>query len=240
MTVVRLSAVLPTYNERDNVIPLVDRIRRSLGDLAHEIVVVDDDSPDGTAAAVEAYAAGAGGVRVIRRVGRRGLRSAIQEGIDASTGEAVVWMDCDLSMPPEKIPELHGALATHDVAIGSRYVAGGRDARSDVPLHRASSRALNVFARCLLGSAVRDYTTGFVCARRRVLRDVRLAGEYGEYCIDFLHRARKRGFRIAEIPYVNTARAAGASKTASSALGLARRGAVYVAVVVRLFLAHGR
>ena len=191
---IELSAVLPTYNEGENVLPLLDRLERSLAPLAYEIIVVDDD---------------------LRRVGRRGLRSAIQEGIDTSAGATVVWMDCDLSMPPEVVPALHRALAAADVAIGSRYAPGGRDARRDVPLHRLLSRALNGFVRAFLGAEITDYTTGFVCASRRVLDDVRLAGDYGEYCIDFLHRARKRGFRIVEVPYRNAPRARGTSKTAT-------------------------
>jgi len=236
---VQLSVVLPTYNERDNIVPLIERIRASLANVSHEVLVVDDASPDGTADAVEERFRDQPEVRVLRRrADERGLRTAIQEGLDQSMGEAVLWMDCDLSMPPEKIPELYAALAASDVAIGSRYVAGGRDAREDVPLHRACSRLLNVFAQAVLGSAVLDYTSGFVCARRRVVQEVRLAGDYGEYCIDFLHRARKLGFRIVEVPYTNTARASGESKTATSAVGLVRRGVVYGAAIVRLALTH--
>ena len=237
---IELSAVLPTYNEGENVLPLLDRLERSLAPLAYEIIVVDDDSPDGTAELVARYTNAHPAVRLLRRVGRRGLRSAIQEGIDASAGATVVWMDCDLSMPPEVVPALHRALAAADVAIGSRYAPGGRDARRDVPLHRLLSRALNGFVRAFLGAEITDYTTGFVCASRRVLDDVRLAGDYGEYCIDFLHRARKRGFRIVEVPYRNAPRARGTSKTATGALGLLRRGWHYVVSAIRLRLEWGR
>lgn len=237
MSTPRLSVVLPTYNERDNVVPLVERIRASLASVPHEILVVDDDSPDGTADAVESRFRDVPEVRVVRRAAaERGLRSAIQEGLDRSTGDAVVWMDCDLSMPPEKIPELHAALASSDVAVGSRYVPGGEDARSDVPLHRACSRLLNGFAQLVLGSAVLDYTSGFVCARRRVVQEIRLAGDYGEYCIDFLYRAHALGFHIVEVPYTNAARASGESKTASSAVDLVRRGVPYAVAIVRLAL----
>jgi dolichol-phosphate mannosyltransferase len=232
---VQLSVVLPTFNEQENIVPLLDR----LAGLADEILVVDDDSPDGTADVVEAYAGTHPAVRVLRRRGTRGLRSAIQDGIDRTTGAAVAWMDCDLSMPPELLPALSAALAAADVAVGSRYAPGGVDARSDVPLHRVFSRALNAFTAAVLGADVRDYTSGFICARRRVLEEIRLAGDYGEYAIDFLHRARKRGFRIVEVPYRNTPRAHGQSKTGTSLAGLLRRGWRYVWVTVRLRLELG-
>ena len=235
-----LSAILPTFNERENIVPLLERLTASLAGVPHELIVVDDDSPDGTAAMVERFAATHPAVHLVPRVGVRGLRSAIQEGIDRSQGDAVVWMDCDLSMPPEVVRALYEALGAADVAIGSRYAPGGVDARSDVPLHRLLSRALNAFARWLLGPDVTDYTTGFVCARRHVVREIRLRGEYGEYCVDFLHRARKRGFRIVEVPYRNTPRAHGVSKTGTTALGLLRRGWQYVRTSIRLRLEWGR
>ncbi len=240
MTAVQLSVVLPTFNERQNIVPLIERLHASLAHLPHELIVVDDASPDGTAAVVSRQAAADPALRLIERVGARGLCTAIQDGIDASRGAAIAWMDCDLSMPPEALPRLHAALATHDVAVGSRYVAGGRDARDDVRVHRALSRLLNLVARALLGTEVADYSSGFVCARRPVFQQIRLAGDYGEYCIDLLHRARKLGFKIAEVPYVNTPRAAGESKTATSVTGLLRRGVGYLAAVVRLRLQYGR
>lgn len=237
---VQLSVVLPTFNEGQNIVPLLERIQRSLGDVVHEVLVVDDDSPDGTADVAGSWPAGHSSVQVLRRQGVRGLRSAIQEGIDRSTGGAVAWMDCDLSMPPELLPSLFTALTDADVAVGSRYAAGGDDARSDVPLHRALSRALNRFVVVLLGAQVTDYTSGFVCARRPVLERIRLTGDYGEYCIDFLHRARTGGYRIVEVPYRNTPRAHGESKTAAGPFGLVRRGWRYVLVAIRLRFELGR
>ncbi len=240
MARIELSVVLPSFNERDNVLALLEGLEASLRHLAYEILVVDDDSPDGTAAGAEAYAASHPAVRVVRRVAVRGLRSAIQEGIDRSAGDAVVWMDCDLSMPPGLVPVLHRALESADVALGSRYVRGGEDARSDVPWHRLFSRVLNGFLRVLLGAEVLDYTSGFVCAKRSVLNRVRLAGEYGEYCIDFLHRARTQGLRIVEVPYRNTPRRHGTSKTGTGPLRLLVRGWPYVTTALRLRRAYGR
>jgi dolichol-phosphate mannosyltransferase len=237
---VELSVVLPTYNERDNILPLIERLDAALASVGHEILVVDDDSPDGTAARVETYAAGHPTVRVIRRVGVRGLVTAIQEGIAQSRGDAVAWMDADLSMPPELVAALYAALPRADVALGSRYVAGGSDGRDNVPVHRLFSGMLNAALRLLLGTGVTDYTSGFLCVKRSVLREIPLTGDYGEYCIEFLHRARRRGFRIVELPYRNAPRVHGESKTAAGVGGLLRRGWRYVWLALRMRAVVGR
>jgi glycosyltransferase involved in cell wall biosynthesis len=232
-----VSVVLPTYNERDNIAELIAAIRQNLPQ--PEIVVVDDDSPDGTWQLVQELAARDSQVRLVRRTNERGLTSAIQRGIDESRGEVVFWMDCDFSMPPATMPLLLKAVADGaDVAIGSRYAPGGRDARGDrMPI--AFSAVINVVARLLLGGPVRDYTTGFVAARRRVLEPIRLQGDYGEYCIDFLARAKRRGFRIVEVGYVCKPREFGESKTAPSFMGFIRRGRKYVTTVLRLAVHRG-
>ena len=125
-----------------------------------------------------------------------------------------------------------------DVAIGSRYAPGGRDARGD-RMAVTFSAVINRGARLLLGGPVRDYTTGFVAARRAVLDQVRLRGDYGEYCIDFLARARRKGCRIVEVGYVCQPRAAGQSKTAPSFWGFIRRGRKYVTTILRLSIRRG-
>jgi len=232
---IALSAILPTLEERQNIEPLLVRLEAALAGIPHEVVVVDDDSRDGTGDAVEAYGRAHPGVALLRRRGQTGLCSAIRDGIARSSGDVVVWMDCDLSMPPEVVPALYAAVAAGaDIAVGSRYVPGGRDARTGVPLHRVMSRGLNLFLRALLRSGLTDYTSGFVCARRTVLERIPLAGRHGEYCIDLLHRARLLGLRVVELPYENTPRAHGASKTGTSLGGLLRQGAKYVTLAFRL------
>jgi dolichol-phosphate mannosyltransferase len=175
----------------------------------------------------------------VRRTNERGLTSAIQRGIDESHGDVVFWMDCDFSMPPASMPQLLGEIERGaGVAIGSRYAPGGKDARGDwMPI--AFSALINFFARLFLGGPVRDYTTGFVAARRGVLERVRLRGDYGEYCIDFLARAKRSGFLIVEVGYVCKARTSGASKTAPSFMGFIRRGWKYVVTILRLAASRG-
>ena len=232
-----VSVALPTYNERDNIGPLIEAIQAALP--SPEVVVVDDNSPDGTWQVVQAAANRSPSVRLVRRTGIRGLTSAIQRGIDESHGQVVFWMDCDFSMPPATMPLLLAALERGaDVAIGSRYAPGGRDARGDwMPI--AFSAVINFYAQLFLGGPVRDYTTGFVAARREVLERVRLRGDYGEYCIDFLARAKRAGFRIVEVGYECKPRTSGESKTAPSFMGFIRRGWKYVVTILRLALTRG-
>ena len=231
---VTVSVVLPTYNERDNIGPLIQALLSQVREPV-EVWVVDDDSPDGTWQVVQALAEEDPRVHLLRRVGERGLTSAIAAGIAASRGDMVVWMDCDFSMPPEAVPHLVAALEGADVAVGSRYVRGGRDVGHSW-MARAFSRAINLFASLLLGWGVRDYTSGFIAARRGVLERIPLRGDYGEYCIDLLYRAQRAGYRVVEIPYTCTERASGESKTGANALDYLRRGWKYVWTVLRLRL----
>ena len=234
---VQITMVLPTYDERENIVPLIERGLSALADFQAEMLVVDDDSPDGTWQVVESLAERDPRVRLIRRVHERGLTSAIAAGIANAQGEWVGWMDCDLSMPPEDLPRLAAALADGaDVAVGSRYVAGGRDVgHSWVGL--AFSRTINLMASLLLDWRVKDYTSGFILARRQVFDQIDLQGDYGEYCIDLLYRALRAGFRVVEVPYSCVPREAGESKTAANPLGYVTRGWNYVVTVLRLRLA---
>ena len=230
-----VTIILPTYNERENIRPLIERTLAAIQGWAIEVLVVDDDSPDGTWQIVEEMASCDARIILCRRTEERGLTSAIWHGIRHARGDVVLWMDCDLSMPPESIPDLLAQFAspTIDIAIGSRYVLGGRDIGHSLT-GQLFSRAINLFAGLLLGFHVRDYTSGFVAARRNVFEKITLSGDYGEYCIDFLYSARRHRFRVVEVPYDCVERAAGESKTALNAWGYIRRGVKYVETILRL------
>jgi dolichol-phosphate mannosyltransferase len=224
--------ILPTYNERDNITLLINGVLDAVVP-APEVLVVDDDSPDGTWQVVDELAAEHPTIRLIRRTDERGLTSAIRRGIAEARGDVVVWMDTDLSMPPDKIPYLLDAMKDSDLAIGSRYVKGGRDVGHSF-VAQAFSRTINLFAGLLLGFTTTDYTSGFVAARREVFDHITLQGDYGEYCIDLLYRARKLGYRLKEIPYDCVERHSGESKTATNVVGFITRGANYVVTILRL------
>jgi dolichol-phosphate mannosyltransferase len=234
--------VLPTYNERANIGPLIEGI------LAHAItphlvLVVDDNSPDGTGEVVEAMAAryntpDVTRVLLLQRVGEKGLTSAIQAGIDAaihSHGAAIVtWMDCDLSMPPADVPRLvQAVLEGADLAVGSRWIAGGADIAHGL-MARTLSWVINYTATLLISPQMHDYTSGFIAARAPVLQQIRLHGDYGEYCIDLLGRAIAAGYDVREVPYVCLPRHEGESKTGANLWDYLVKGRKYVATIWRL------
>jgi dolichol-phosphate mannosyltransferase len=229
-----VSVVLPTYDERENIGPLIEGILTQV-QRPVEIVVVDDDSPDGTWRVVQAMADQDARIRLLRRTDERGLTSALEAGIRLAHGDVIAWMDCDLSMPPEVLPALLALTDQVDVAVGSRYVQGGADVGHSLT-GRAFSRTINLMASVLLGWEIKDWTSGFLAVRRRVLERITLQGDYGEYCIDLLARARQQGFTIREIPYQCVPRLQGESKTATNAWGYMRRGWRYVVAVFRLRL----
>jgi dolichol-phosphate mannosyltransferase len=235
--------VLPTYNERDNIAPLINGVLASAV-MPHLVLVVDDNSPDGTSQVVEAVAAQTNThdtikVVLIRRMGEKGLTSAIQRGIDEAINtfraDIVTWMDCDLSMPPQDIPRLVRAITEQgaDLAIGSRWIPAGADMAHGL-MARTLSWIINRFAMLLLGAQVHDYTSGFIAGRAAVFQRIRLRGDYGEYCIDLLGRANQQGFRIVEVPYVCVPRTAGDSKTAANLWDYLVKGRKYVAAAWRL------
>ena len=235
-----VSVVMPTYNERDNIGPLIDAVLASARYPPTD-GVVDDDSPDGTWQIVAARQAVDARVHLVRRIGESGLTTAIARGIRDSDGDIVVWMDCDFSMPPERVRDLVEAIVSggYDLAVGSRYVPGGRDVGHSW-MARAFSRTINLAAALALGFGVRDYTSGFIAGRRAVLQEFDLRGDYGEYCIDLLARAQRAGVRIIEVPYVCTERRSGQSKTGVNARDYVRRGRKYVSTIGRSSLQRWR
>lgn len=208
-----LSVVVPTFNERDNVEPLIDRVLdvfRSLPEPA-ELIVVDDGSPDGTAATVRAYAGQRGvadRVRVVERYSDPGLARAVLAGFAQARGDVLAAMDADLSHPPEVLAKLLEAVRCGaDMAVGSRYVAQG-DSRAWPAFRQLISRGACILARGL--TAVRDATSGFFAVRRDAvdLQAIRPRG----YKIALELMARLDSGRIREIPITFTDRTRGQSK----------------------------
>lgn len=202
-----ISVVVPTYNEAQTIPVLASRLASALAGREWELIVVDDGSPDGTAGIAERLAPSVP-VRVVRRPGKLGLASAVVDGFAAASGDTLVVMDADLSHPPEVVPLLADALAKGaDLAVGSRYVAGGGIV--DWPLRR---RIISRVA-CLVGGAlvsVRDATSGFLALRRGVLDGARL--DPIGFKIGFEIMARGRYSTVVEVPYVFRDREAGRSK----------------------------
>ncbi len=206
-----LSVVVPTFNEAENVEPLVARVTRALADVDFELIIVDD-STDGTDRVLADIARGTPRLRAVHRTDRRGLASAVADGIQRATGDVVVVLDADLQHPPEAVPVLCDALCRTgaDLAIASRYVPGGND--EFTPARRFVSRVATAIARVLLGRArsVADPLSGFFAFRRSVVEGVRLQPVGYKILLEILVRGHVS--RIVEVPYRFEIRGKGASK----------------------------
>ncbi|AOV17736.1 hypothetical protein BJI67_12350 [Acidihalobacter aeolianus] len=214
-----LSVIVPTYNERDNAAALLQRTLDAFGQIPEpaELLIVDDDSPDGTAAAMEAEATArrAGDrVRVITRTTDKGLAKAVSAGFAAASGDVVAVMDADLSHPPELLPELLAAVRKGaDVAIASRYVSGG--GTEGWPLkRRIISRGACWMARPL--TPIRDSTSGFFALRKEVLEGMEFVPR--GYKIGLELFARLPQARVTEVPFVFRDRTHGVSKLGSAVI----------------------
>lgn len=228
-----VSIIVPTYNERENISPLIAETLTHLPEA--ELIVVDDDSPDGTWQEVQEGWGGDPRVRLIRRVGQRGLPSALADGVEAAKGEVVAWLDSDFNMPPAFLLALVKTLQAADVAVASRYVPGGEDGR-DSRVRVWGSRLVNFVAACLLGFGIRDYTSGLLAVRKEVFHQVPLNPRcrHGDYCIDFLARAYRAGFRIREVPFRCGERRAGQTKTAPNLGQFVILGLAYLGTILKL------
>lgn len=239
-----VSVLMPTLNEAGNIQDLIRATARALAEddvSDYEIIVVDDDSLDRTwEIAGETTGIDKKRVSVIRRIRDHGLTASLTEGIRAARFEVIVWMDCDFSHPPDKIPQmLYMIRQGYDVVVNSRYALGGGEERSGKggPVQLILSRLLNWGIRFMLKPSFSDYTSGFVAARREVLEKFELRGDYGEYFIDFVYRViHSRAFRVCELPYVAPPRRTGQSKTGSTFLEYLRRGRKYLSTALRLRL----
>ncbi len=207
--------VTPTYNERETLPSLVEKIF-ALTISGLSVIVVDDNSPDGTGAVADALARRFP-VRVIHRREKSGLGTAYRDAfseIIRTDADYVIQMDADLSHDPAAIPSFLQAATSCDVVLGSRYVSGGTIKRWDLK-RRLLSRWGNAYARAVLGLPYRDVTGGYKCFRTAVLKKMDIAGLSSigyNFQIETTYRAHRAGYRICEIPITFTERAAGASK----------------------------
>ena len=202
--------VVPTYNERDRLADLVSAIVTACGSeqLAVEIVVVDDGSPDGTGQLAEALAARYP-VLVLHRAGKQGLGTAVVEGFAAARAPVVGVIDADLSHPPRVLPRMLAAMqqARADMVIGSRYIPGGGTHNWGTG-RLVMSRLACLMARGL--TPVKDATSGFFLIRKDVAGRVNISAGGFKICLELLVRGRPG--RVVEIPYVFEGRTAGESK----------------------------
>ena len=228
---------LPTYNERENLEPML----RALGDKGVRVLVIDDNSPDGTGELADRLAEELDYVDVLHRERKEGLGPAYLAGFRralADGADLVLEMDCDFSHDPNDVPRLIAAAGDADVVLGSRYVAGG-GVRNWGLLRRFVSAGGSWYARVLLGVSVRDLTGGFKCYRRAVLERIDLdaitAKGYA-FQIETTYRALRAGFRVVEIPITFADREVGGSKMSNAIVAEA----IWRVPVLRLAAMLGR
>ncbi len=207
---------LPTYNERENIEPMLRALGEILGP-ADRVLVIDDNSPDGTGRRADELAAVLGYVDVLHRERKEGLGPAylagFRQALDAGA-ELIVEMDCDFSHDPNDVPRLLAAAEEADVVLGSRYVPGGSVENWNA-LRRFISAGGSLYARIVLGVPVRDLTGGFKCIRRAVLEAIDLDAIHSRgyaFQIELTYRALRKGFRVQEVPIRFVDRQVGGSK----------------------------
>ena len=231
---------LPTYNERENLEPLV----RALGEVLPEggqVLVIDDSSPDGTGELADSLADALEYVGVLHRPRKEGLGPAYLDGFRhalALSADLILEMDCDFSHAPADVPRLIAAADSADVVLGSRYTPGG-----SIPdwgfLRRAVSRGGNIYAQGVLGLSYRDLTGGFKCYRRQALEAIDLGAISSRgyaFQIETTYRALRAGFRVIEVPIAFVDRRVGRSKMRSEIVVEA----IWKVPLLRLATALGR
>jgi dolichol-phosphate mannosyltransferase len=213
----RATVCLPTYNERENV----ERMVRTLHDLGVHVLVIDDNSPDGTGEIADALAAELDGVSVLHRARKEGLGPAYLAGFRRALddgAELILEMDCDFSHDPADVQRLIDAAGSADLALGSRYADGG-GTRNWGLVRRFISRAGSLYAQMILGLPVRDLTGGFKCYRRPVVEALPLDeidSKGYAFQIETTYRTVRKGFSVREVPIVFVDRAEGGSKMSRS------------------------
>lgn len=226
-----ISIIFPVRNEQDNIKQLVEEASEVLKD-RYELLFIEDSSTDETSQIVCKLASHYSNVHYVKNK-QKGIPSAISTGIESAQSEIVCWMDADLSMPVSLVPKMITELKNHDIVIGSRYVEKGLDLRKS-KLRVVSSKLFNLLSKKFLNTDINDLTSGFVVTKKEIVHKVGLKGRYGEYCIWFLYRAEKIGYRIKELPYTFEERNKGISKIGNNIMSLLKHSLFYFSMLLQL------
>ena len=228
---VKLTIVIPTFNEADNIGRLAERLLELVITRPCAVVVVDDGSSDGTPEVINSLIDRSDSVVLLSRLNKRGIFSAIQDGIQLLPSEYIAFMDADYSHPPEMVPRLVKEAATYDIVSASRYMKGGG---IKAPVKRViASRGLNGICRFFLRLAATDVLGGFHAMRRTVYNELefKYPALWGEFDLELFYRAKKLRFSLKELPFIYFFRDFGVSKSVDMKYGIA-----YLRQVLRLLI----
>ena len=203
-----ISIILSTYNESASIKNTINQLIHHINGV--EIIVVDDNSPDGTAEILKSIKYPK--LKMFSRKKDKGLASAFLLGLINADGNIIGWVDSNMASVVEKFPEMISELDNQDIVLLSRYVEGGEDLRNKARV--VASRLINFMSRLILRSKIKDLSSGIFVMKRDVLLDtVPVASGHGEFMVEFLYNAEKRGNSILEIPYIHPVDIEGNSKS---------------------------
>tara|TARA_X000000950_G_scaffold102418_1_gene129413 strand:- start:3013 stop:3759 length:747 start_codon:yes stop_codon:yes gene_type:complete len=214
------SIILPTLNERGHIIDLINIIRNIFqkNKISFEIIVIDDNSNDGTGQIVDKYKKKKSFLKLhIRKNKKRNLALSINEGIKIARYNKIIWMDADFQHPPKYIKEFVTKSQSYDVIIASRFLKeSGRYFNNDKfkkKINENQSYIFNKICKFLFFKDITDYTSGFICIKKKFLKNYNLNGFYGDYFLNLIIQLKKDKCKILEIPFIDAERASGKSKT---------------------------
>lgn len=207
----KISIVYPTYNEEEVIENTVKHTIKTLKKYKLEIIIVDDKSKDKTPKIIDKLGQSKN-IVAIHRLEERGLLSAFQEGFRNANGKAVIMMDCDLSHPPELIPKMVKKLKEYDIVTGSRFMKGG--CMKINKKRKILSMLLNKFIGIMLGIKLTDFTGNFHSFKKGIFESLefKTASNFGDFDMELIYRASKKGYKMLEIPFIYKFRERGASK----------------------------
>ena len=222
----KISIILSTYNEAPVIENTISEIFKYVKDV--EIILVDDNSPDGTFEKVKKI--NNPNLKIYSRKSR-GLAAAFLLGLINSSSDIVGWIDSNMESVAKKIPDMIDKLDSNDIVVLSRFVEGGKDERSRLRI--LSSQCINLFSRSILNKEIKDYTSGIFVMKRSVLNEaIPISYGHGEFFIEFLYKAKRKGIKILEIPFIQPPDKEGITKTAPNIFRFIYLGFFYISRII--------
>ena len=216
----KYSVILPTLNENNHIVDLINSISNVFKkkNLVYEIIIVDDNSVDGTIDTVENIKDGYNFLQlIVRKNQKKNLAQSINDGIKQSKYENIIWMDADFQHPPVYIGDLISNINKYDAVICSRFLKKSYryfdDEKFEKNLNENQSYIYNKLCKFFLFKDISDYTSGYICIKKKIFDNFKLKGYYGDYFVSLIAYLKKKNYKIVEIPFKDEERASGFSKT---------------------------